>query len=309
VVAFLVERRPPAPHVVLVAVMVVAASSLGVVLLADGSVDTYPLPAPGVALALLAATFVLRLRVYDDVKDADTDATENPTRPIPRGAVSVRELDAAAWWLLALECVCAAAIGPVTLAWWGVAAVWSVLMRVEFFVPRWLSAHVGTYAISHMVVLGLVFGMFMVAGVEARGAEIAVDTLIMSPIAVLAMTLATFLGCGFEWGHKFERYHAAHGERAWTTWMLWPSAGAIGWVLVAREQLDPWTTLVLAVVALGTIFGHALFAGQRPRSGTLGVAGAAPTGGLRTAVELGPGITGLLVYCTLAIGATWAVFA
>lgn len=298
VFAFLAERFPPVPQLVLMAVLFVAATLMSGVLLAPdvggtlGDV-TWWKAATGFVGSLL---FIVRLRVYDDVKDADTDRIENPTRPIPRGLVSVRELDVAGVVILLVEGALIASVGPLTFICWAIAAVWSVLMRVEFFVSEWLDDHVATFAISHMVVLGLIYGALLAMGIEARGGDASVAELLGDPLALYAMLAATSIGIGFEWGRKFERYYATHGERAWSAWILWPSVGAIGFTALVRDAYPTWALLALVVVCVATIFGHALVMTQRDRSGTV-----VPTGNLREAVEAVPGASGLLVYLVLAI--------
>jgi hypothetical protein len=221
VLHFLVERFPPAPQLVLMAVLFVAATLMSGVLLPEsltgtlGDVD----PLKAIAGFVGSLLFIVRLRVYDDVKDADTDRIENPTRPIPRGLVSIRELD--------------------------------------------------------------------VAGVVI---------LLVEPLVIAAMLAATSIGIGFEWGRKFERYFATHKDRAWALWMLWPSAGAIGFTALVRDTYPTWSVLALVVVTMLTIVGHALVMTQRDRTGTV-----VPTGKLRDVVEAVPGAAGLFVYLVLAV--------
>ena len=297
VFAFLVERFPPVPQLILMAVLFVAATLMSAVLLPTsitgslGDID----PIKAVAGFVGSLLFIIRLRLYDDVKDADADRIENPTRPIPRGLVTIRELDVAAFVVLVIEGALIASVGPVTFACWAIAAAWSVLMRLEFFVPEWLDRHVATFAISHMVVLGLIYGALLAMGIEARGGDTSLATLYGEPVVIGVILAATSIGIGFEWGRKFERYFATHKERAWTLWMLWPCVGAIAFTALVRDDYPVWAVTTLGVVSLLSIVGHALVMGQRDREG------AVPTGNLREAVEAVPGAAGLLVYLILAI--------
>jgi hypothetical protein len=296
VLAFLIERFPPAPQLVLMTVLFIAATTMSDVLLAPGIGgplgDVDPLAA--IAGFLGSLLFIVRLRLYDDVKDADTDRVENPTRPIPRGLVSTRELDVAGVLVLLVEGALIASVGALTFWLWAIAAAWSVLMRLEFFVSDWLDRHVATFAISHMVVMGLIYGALLAIGIDARGGDANVGDLLGSTTALATMLAATSIGIGFEWGRKFERYFATHGERAWTWWMLWPTLGAIGFTAIVRHEYPIWSVMALAVVTLLTIVAHALIMGQRDKTG------APPTGALREAVEAAPGAAGLLVYLVLA---------
>ncbi len=298
VLAFLAERFPPVPQLVLMAVLFVAATLMSGVLLPEsltgrlGDID----PLKAIAGFVGSLLFIVRLRVYDDVKDADADRVENPTRPIPRGLVSIRELDVTGVVILLVEGALIASVGGLTFACWAIAAAWSVLMRVEFFVSEWLDEHPATFAISHMVVLGLIYGALLAMGIEARGGDSSLVELYGAGAVIGVILAATSIGIGFEWGRKFERYYAKHGERAWTLWILWPSAGAIAFTALVRDTYPTWSVLALIVVTIATIMGHALTMTQRDRSGT-----AVPTGNFREAVEAVPGAAGLLVYLVLAI--------
>ena len=297
VLAFLVERFPPVPQLILMAVLFVAATLMSAVLLPEsitgelGDID----PLKAIAGFVGSLLFIVRLRVYDDVKDADADRIENPTRPIPRGLVSIRELDVTGVVILLVEGALIASVGPLTFITWAIAAAWSILMRVEFFVSEWLDRHVATFAISHMVVLGLIYGALLSMGIEGRGGESTLGELYGEGVVIGVILAATSIGIGFEWGRKFERYFATHGERAWTLWMLWPSVGALAFTALVRNDYPIWSVAALAAVTMFTIVGHALVMGQRDRGGKV------PTGKLREAVEAVPGASGLLVYLVLAI--------
>jgi 4-hydroxybenzoate polyprenyltransferase len=298
VLAFLVERFPPVPQLILMAVLFVAATLMSAVLLPEsitgslGDID----PLKAVAGFVGSLLFIVRLRLYDDVKDADADRIENPTRPIPRGLVTIRELDVAAFVVLVVEGALIATVGPLTFTCWAIAAAWSILMRVEFFVSEWLDTHPATFAISHMIVLGLIYGALLAMGIEAREGDSTLALLYGEPVVIGVILAATSIGIGFEWGRKFERYHVVHGERAWTLWMLWPCVGAIAFTTLVRHDYPAWSVAALAAVSLFSIAAHALVMGQRDKEHRT-----VPTGKLREAVEAVPGASGLLVYLVLAI--------
>lgn len=288
--AFIVERFPPAPQVVLMLVLFVAATLMSKVLLAPevggrlGDVD-YLKTAAGLFGAVL---FILRLRLADDVKDAETDRVENPTRPIPRGLVTVRELDVAALVLLVVEAGAVAYVGKLAFIAWAIAAFWSLLMRTEFFVPRWLEAHIATYAISHMVVMGLIYGALLAMGIDTRGGEASVGEFFGSTEVVIAMLAATSIGIGFEWGRKFPRYVAAHASMAWVWWIVWPIAGAATFTWLVRDDYPDWSVITLAATTATLLVAHVVVAVRRPADDS-------------ELAEMLPGIAGLLTYLVLAI--------
>jgi len=237
--------------------------------------------------------FIIRLRAYDDVKDADTDRTEHPDRPIPRGLVTVRELDVAAVLILIVEGVLLACVGKLAFAMWALCAAWSVLMRLEFFVSTWLEAHIATYAISHMVVMGLLFGCLLAIGADVRGADgVGFGELWSSPAFLFAMLAATSIGIGFEWGRKFERYERAHGMMGWVWWIIWPTAGIALFAALAAEHYASWVGVALWALAGASLVAHGIAAVRRR---------ALSAKALEATVEAVPGIFGLLGYLVLAI--------
>jgi len=130
-----------------------------------GRVGTWATARGGLLMFLL----LFHLRVFDEHKDAEHDAATRPDRPVQRGLVTLRELAIAGGVAIALE----AALG----GWWWLAPLgYSVLMLVEFGVPRWLARHYTVYAISHSAITAVVC-VALVGG--------------MPPVALLVMALAS----------------------------------------------------------------------------------------------------------------------
>ena len=73
-------------------------------------------------------------------------------------------------------------------------------MRVEFFVSEWLDEHPATFAISHMIVLGLIYGALLAMGIEARGGDSTLAKLYGEPVVIGILLAATSIGIGFECG-------------------------------------------------------------------------------------------------------------
>lgn len=143
---FLSERFPPASHVPMVALFAGFHAAIScVAFLTPGTLAAF-------ALSLV---FFLKLRLYDELKDLDTDRILHPERPLPRGLVSVREVHRALAGVLVLETAFAFAWG----GWTGIvflpAVGWSLLMFREFFLGTWLRRHLTTYAVTHTFVVVL----------------------------------------------------------------------------------------------------------------------------------------------------------
>jgi 4-hydroxybenzoate polyprenyltransferase len=309
VVAFVIERYPPIPQVVLVVTLWLAGLAMAATMWAPargvtpGHVDVAKLVLSGVGALL----FVFHLRVFDDVKDADTDRTDNPTRPIPRGLVSEREVDALSVVLLAVEALLFAGIGPLAFTVWVIAAAFTVLMRVEFFVGSWLERHVLTYAASHMWALALVLASLVAAGIETLHMRSAANlgNVVASADILVACIAAFVLGVGFELGRKFERYAAAHGVWAWVLWIATPVAGTVLMVGATWHHYATWVTIALAAVAVVVGAASVVLMARRPDP-TPTRENAWPKG-MRETVEALPGLAGLLTYLVLAVAGVQAL--
>ncbi len=117
-----------------------------------------PLPGPAMFLIAFVTCFIffLQLRIADEFKDAEEDATYRPYRPVPSGLIKLRELG----WIFVLG-----AIIQLTLALWFspqllfillFAWTYLALMSVEFFRRDWLKARPITYLWTHMLIMPIV---------------------------------------------------------------------------------------------------------------------------------------------------------
>lgn len=145
------ERFPLAGHGPLI--LSFSASAVALSALLRG---TWP-SRPAVAVAFVSALLAFfQLRVADEFKDADEDRQFRPYRPVPRGLVSLPELERLGVASMAVQ---------LALAWWldprlvvVLAAVWGymALLSQEFFVAKWLKARPFTYLWTHMLVVPLI---------------------------------------------------------------------------------------------------------------------------------------------------------
>ncbi len=117
-------------------------------------------PLPGVAMFIVAFgtcfIFFLQLRIADEFKDAEEDATYRPYRPVPSGLIKLRELG----WLFALGALIQLALAlwfsPRLLFILIFAWTYLALMSVEFFHREWLKARPITYLWTHMLIMPIV---------------------------------------------------------------------------------------------------------------------------------------------------------
>lgn len=109
--------------------------------------------APAGAAAVALFLFFLRLRLFDEFKDAGHDAIYYPSRPVPRGLVSLAELRRIIFILVFLELIISAAGGIYSLTLFLAALTYSLLMFKEFFLSSWLRRHFTLYILSHEILL------------------------------------------------------------------------------------------------------------------------------------------------------------
>lgn len=171
------------------------------------SLNRCPPNPDGLALTALGAlatvSFFFRLRVFDEEKDFAQDALNHPQRVLQTGRVTLPQLRALAWAGAALELGWSAWQGLPTLLLWTVALGYSLLMRMEFGVGRWLRKQLVLYAVSHMLIMPLV--ILWLFSAYAPGMTVGVAYL---PLLLLLSLLGGF---GFELARKL---HAPAAERA-----------------------------------------------------------------------------------------------
>lgn len=293
---FTAERFPPVPQVVLLATLWVCMVAAGYVAAGSAGVgsaarDIVALDVVKVVVAFAALLlFAFGLRIFDDVKDADHDRAHERERPVARGVVGERELDAFALLLFALQLALAATISTPTLMAWSCAVAFALLMRVEFFAPRWLEPRPLTYAATHMANMVFVCAMLAATGIAVAGVGSgdALRTLVSPPVLLLcAGGFAT--GMGFELGRKFARYHEPHGRMAVALWIACPSAGAALFVAAAVAlDLSALAVLAIAGLAVSIAVVHVAAWARRRAPGD-------------TFVETAPAVAGLALYAAMAV--------
>ncbi|AMR26661.1 hypothetical protein A0257_05765 [Hymenobacter psoromatis] len=195
--AYLRERFPP-----------VNMALFGVVFLTVRAVAAAAGPPPpgGWPLAGLGAvatvSFFFRLRVFDEEKDFAQDLLTHPGRVLQTGRVTLPQLRRLAWAGAALELSWSLLSGQTALLAWLAALLYSLLMRAEFGVGRWLRGHLVLYALSHMLIMPLIITWLYCAGSAAPVFGRAFGALLL---------LSLLGGFSFELARKL---HAPAAERA-----------------------------------------------------------------------------------------------
>lgn len=144
---FLKERFSPLAYLPLVILFVAMNGSFGTKLTGVDWLNSH------LALVIpLSLSFFLRLRLFDEIKDYQTDLRVNPHRPLPRGLLRINQVKKMIVGLIALEIGLAAALGLPVFAAYIMGLCFSLLMFNEFFIGDFLRDKLTTYAVSHTFV-------------------------------------------------------------------------------------------------------------------------------------------------------------
>lgn len=119
---------------------------------------------PKIYASILALLFFFRLRLFDEIKDYELDIVINPTRPLPRGLLTINDLKFGIIICTTAEYIFLSSFLPDSFRFWILATIWSFFMYKEFFIPTLIKPHLTTYATTHTFVtlpltLSLICGM------------------------------------------------------------------------------------------------------------------------------------------------------
>jgi len=116
-------------------------------------------------LPIVVATslFFFKLRLLDEVKDMESDALHHPERPLPRGILSKNEVVKTAFILMVAEIILFGFYGFWAFLSALIVVGYSLVMYKEFFVKKWLRAHLTTYAVAHTFVVILISATIFVS--------------------------------------------------------------------------------------------------------------------------------------------------
>jgi 4-hydroxybenzoate polyprenyltransferase len=150
-IVFIRERFPPISSVLMILLFVLADGLLASHLMHVQIEWLLYIPA-----FLLALSFFFRLRLFDEIKDYETDLKINPTRPLARGILTIKQVWDVDLYLIGFEIVLAGLISWYALVAQLIAIGYSLLMYREFFIGSWLRKHLTIYAETHTFVSVLI---------------------------------------------------------------------------------------------------------------------------------------------------------
>jgi hypothetical protein len=155
---FVRERFEPLSHLALIALFFIGHLRVSA---AAGTLSKDQLVQHHVPLFLATLLFFFRLRLFDELKDHETDLEHNPTRPLARGLLRRSDLTGAVAVCLLVETGLVGLASPYALPAYLLATGYSLLMYLEFFIGSWLRPRLTTYALAHTIVVsGLSLSLF-----------------------------------------------------------------------------------------------------------------------------------------------------
>jgi len=151
-ITFIKERFPLGTHLPMIVSFTLANVCVG--LQSDQSIRDYLFP---ICISLvLTFSFFFRLRLFDEIKDVEVDKRINPTRPLARGLLSVKEVKRMLALLVLFELGFTLYLGISVFYIQLVAIAYSLLMYNEFLIGMWLRPHLTLYAVLHTAVAFLI---------------------------------------------------------------------------------------------------------------------------------------------------------
>jgi len=150
------ERFPLLAHGPLVLVFSASAVCYSALLRARDENWSRPDTIAFVVAFVVCLLFFLELRIADEFKDREADATYRPYRPVPRGLVTLRELAVLGVGLGLVQFALAAWLAPALVLVLLLAWIYFALMSREFFVREWIKGRHFTYLWTHMLVMPIV---------------------------------------------------------------------------------------------------------------------------------------------------------
>lgn len=146
-VTYLNARFPLYQMLPLAAVLSLSCSVVAQFVSKPSSFGTIPYLISFIALLL----FLFHLRIFDEFKDFDHDRQFYPERPVPKGVVTLSELQKLGFVVIGLELILSFYRGATSVILYLIILGYSLLMLKEFFVREWLREHFTIYIISHEI--------------------------------------------------------------------------------------------------------------------------------------------------------------
>lgn len=150
---FIKERFNPLTYSMMIFVFFGAHHVIGQNYLKQAVILNFEKLLPLIPLILAIALFFFKLRLYDEIKDTESDAIYHPERPLPRGILKKNDVVKAIKIIIVLEILLFSIYGPWSIISGIIAIMYSLLMYKEFFLSKWLRPKLTMYAITHTFIV------------------------------------------------------------------------------------------------------------------------------------------------------------
>ena len=147
------ERFPLVTHAIMITAFSFSAVSYS--RLSRGAEGFIPWPHFLVG-AFTTFTLFLLVRIFDEFKDAEDDARYRKELPVPRGLITLPELQAVGIAAFVAQIAVNLLFFPKMLFLYGIVIAYLCLMGKEFFVAEWLKKRPFWYVTSHMLIIPLI---------------------------------------------------------------------------------------------------------------------------------------------------------
>ncbi len=143
---FVKERFEPVSHTLMIAAFASANAAMGYA--------SYPAgfnTSPGYLLTGLFLVWLVffHMRLFDDIKDYETDKLVNKDRPLPRGVLTTDQFGAGILVCVLLEMAVALILGFNVFTTYVMVLAFTLIMRQEFFIGDWMRPKMELYAATH----------------------------------------------------------------------------------------------------------------------------------------------------------------
>ncbi len=101
-------------------------------------------------------TLFFLVRIFDEFKDKEEDAKYRKYLPVPRGLISLKELRWVGILVALIQLFLILFFQKEMILLYAIVMGYLLLMRAEFFVPKWLKNHQLIYVVSHMIIIPLI---------------------------------------------------------------------------------------------------------------------------------------------------------
>ncbi|HNY10839.1 MAG TPA: UbiA family prenyltransferase [Candidatus Wallbacteria bacterium] len=143
---FIKERFEPVSHTLMIAAFASANATISYASNPSGFNMN-----PGYLLTGLFLVWLVffHMRLFDDIKDYETDKLVNKDRPLPRGVLTTDQFGAGILACILLEMAVALILGFNIFTTYIMALAFTLIMRQEFFIGDWMRPKMELYATTH----------------------------------------------------------------------------------------------------------------------------------------------------------------